>query len=250
MRLYSHNIKSICALAVLGLSACGPIENIDTPNSWNEAEHSPESLLGHTRAQKEAMNDTQTSETVMAMKPSDAAPSKMPVSDGMRLDALEMAIGQLNTKFETLQLRLLQAETQLAEYDKAAPEPQKAKEYRARKKKSASASPGVHGIRIGTHPGYVRVVMDLGQKADYSIDYDGQENVMVLELPNTPWHATASKEFSAKQPVVGSYQVERIGDGKGSRLILNVKGSPVLKGHKLIPPSTTQYHRLYVDFSH
>lgn len=86
-----------------------------------------------------------------------------------------------------------------------------------------TAAAAVTAIRIGQHPGKVRIVLDLKGKSSYTADLDNAEKILVVELPEASWSAAAQQNFGGN-PVIASYTTEAMSDG-GTRLIIQVKSS-------------------------
>lgn len=86
-----------------------------------------------------------------------------------------------------------------------------------------TAAATVTAIRIGQHPGKVRIVLDLKGKSSYTADLDNAEKILVVELPEAAWTAAAQQNISGN-PVIASYSTEPM-SGSGTRLIIQVKSS-------------------------
>lgn len=107
----------------------------------------------------------------------------------------------------------------------------------------------VQNLRTGVHPGKVRLVLDISKQTPFSVDLDAGENILLIEMPEARWQGPASNAFGAKDALFSSYNVESINDGKGSRIILTLKKQTRILEQKALPPSSTPYHRVYVDLA-
>lgn len=98
----------------------------------------------------------------------------------------------------------------------------------------SASGPSVHGIRLGEHPDKTRLVLDLTEKADFHVDLDNDEHLLVVELPDSKWTAPAQGTF-ADAPIVASYRTETTPDGRGSLLVLTLHGPAEMTKAILIP---------------
>jgi hypothetical protein len=83
-----------------------------------------------------------------------------------------------------------------------------------------SGKPTVFDVRIGEHPGKTRIVLDTNAKADFNVDIDNNENIMVVDMPSANWTAASARNF-AKAPYISSYKAEQ--SGNGYLLVLQLK---------------------------
>lgn len=82
-------------------------------------------------------------------------------------------------------------------------------------KKSApplSNQPVIYDIRVGEHSDKTRIVMDVNSKTSFNADIDNNENILIIDLPNTQWDARTAQNF-AKSPNIKSFSVEQSGNG-------------------------------------
>ncbi|MBN8520802.1 MAG: hypothetical protein J0L77_02735 [Alphaproteobacteria bacterium] len=106
----------------------------------------------------------------------------------------------------------------------------------------------ITNLRVGEHADKTRLVFDAGSssvKIRYTVDLDNGEKILVLELPDSGWSAPATQNFTGA-PILVSYKTEKsasggtlvifqlknpakilyqgqlTGDGKGTRLILDL----------------------------
>ncbi len=87
----------------------------------------------------------------------------------------------------------------------------------------AANGPAVQALRLGEHPGKVRIVLDVRGKTSFNADLDNAEKILVIELPQAAWNAAAQQSFSGN-PVLASYKTESMGDA-GTRLIIVLKAA-------------------------
>jgi hypothetical protein len=101
-------------------------------------------------------------------------------------------------------------------------------------------------IRIGEHPGKLRIVLDTNKEANYSVDLDNNEKIIIIELPDAKWVGASSQKFS-DYPLVESYSIEPTNSGKGTMIVVTLKaGTEILKEGVLMPDKTSDY-RIYFD---
>jgi len=86
---------------------------------------------------------------------------------------------------------------------------------------AAANGTAVQAVRLGAHPGKVRIVLDVNGKTSYTADLDNGEKILVVELPEAAWNASAQQAFNGN-PVLASYTTESMG-GTGTRLIFVLK---------------------------
>ncbi len=115
----------------------------------------------------------------------------------------------------------------------------------------AKAVPGisqVHRLRIGEHKDKTRIVLDLNKSAPYRYDLDNSENLLVIELPETEW--AAQRSWSGhKAPLIDSYTVQPMKDGKGSRVIIALKHNASVKKELAIKPNGYADYRIVLDIT-
>ena len=106
----------------------------------------------------------------------------------------------------------------------------------------------VTGLRVGTHKNKVRIVMDVSRKTLYTADLDNAENLLIVELPDSGWSASQTKNFGSN-PVLKSYSVDPYNDGKGHIVALELKsGSSILKQSQ-IPALSGGGTRIFIDLA-
>jgi hypothetical protein len=205
-------------------------------------------------------------------------------SDNERLNRLERAVQNLRNEFDMVQpsirrltaiesdLQLLIGELQTLSDEPAmipvqpvqveapqqivtpvpsvvAPAPSRnvtPKTYQRKSAPPASGGATVYDLRTGEHPGKTRIVLDINTKAGYSVDIDNNENIMIVDLPNTAWTAPTSKTLP-KSSVISSYSVES--SGSGHLLIMQLKQDARLVYEKMLPANGGSGQRLVLDVS-
>jgi hypothetical protein len=87
----------------------------------------------------------------------------------------------------------------------------------------ASAGPAVTGIRTGLQPkGITRIVLDLSGPTTHHSDLDNEEKLLLVEMPEAGWSAALNGTF-ADAPLLVSWTTEPLPDGKGTRLVLQLR---------------------------
>jgi len=143
--------------------------------------------------------------------------------------------------------------SQLSPADQAAPSTPKvatnkqpAKPISPKPPPAKSGEPVVHALRVGQHTGKTRLVIDASEKTAYSVELDNQENLLIIEMPDARWNASKQKSF-ARSPLLKSYSVEDMNDGKGSRVILSLKKSTQVIKEQALPPGPNPNYRIFLD---
>lgn len=113
---------------------------------------------------------------------------------------------------------------------------------------NTSGGSNVSALRVGQHSDRLRVVMDLSSKASLMADLDNAENLLILELPDASWSAATQKSF-AKSPLIRSYTVESINNGRGSRVIMALKKNTQILKQQDLPPGNNPNYRVYIDLA-
>ncbi len=198
-------------------------------------------------------------------------------TDNERLDRLERSVQSIRNDFDTVQpsiRRLMAIESDIQELIgelrdlsveptmvMTAPEPV-VEAYRApiaqapvasapqktyQKKSAPAVEAGkatIYDVRSGEHPGKSRLVLDVNTTATYNIDIDNNENVMVIDLPNTTWTAATSKTFP-KSSVISSYNVEA--SDTGHLMIIQLKKNARIGYKATLPANTGSGKRIVLD---
>jgi hypothetical protein len=87
----------------------------------------------------------------------------------------------------------------------------------------ALAGPAVTGIRTGLQPkGITRIVLDLSGPTPHHSDLDNEEKLLLVEMPEAGWSAALNGTF-ADAPLLVSWTTEPLPDGKGTRLVLQLR---------------------------
>lgn len=88
-------------------------------------------------------------------------------------------------------------------------------------KPAAGGNNNVYAMRVGVHPNKTRIVLDVHNNTNYSLDVDNAEKLLIVELPNLKWDAIAQKTYN-NTPFLQAHRVDSINDGKGTRLIIQL----------------------------
>lgn len=105
----------------------------------------------------------------------------------------------------------------------------------------------VADVRVGLHPGKVRIVLDVRGKTSFTAELDNQEKILVAELPHAAWTAPAQKSFAGNS-VLASYTTEPLPNG-GTRLILQLKAQTSLLYKGEMPDAATGGNKIIIDLS-
>lgn len=131
------------------------------------------------------------------------------------------------------------------------------KEAGSRVFKTASASPQVmarnnitgsaivQDVRIGNHPGKVRVVLDLTGPTNYSLNHDPARGIVSIQLPQASW-STKTNWQNKPGRIVRNYTVQGLGSA-GNSLSLAVADGVKIGASGLLKASGSKKDRLYVD---
>jgi hypothetical protein len=111
---------------------------------------------------------------------------------------------------------------------------------------AANNGPAVTAMRVGEHPGKLRIVLDVRGKTSYTADLDNNEKILVVELPKTAWTAESQKSFSGN-PLLSSYRTEAMADG-GTMLILQLKSASSI-GYKAAIDNPDGGSRIVIDLT-
>lgn len=116
----------------------------------------------------------------------------------------------------------------------------------AQKAQQISGKNTVKKLRIGEHPGKTRMVLDVNGPAQYSYDLDNNENLLVIELPDSGWAGKQSWS-SSKAPLMSSYTVQP--SGNGSRVIIQLKKPVRVIYEDVLKPNGTPDYRIVLDLA-
>lgn len=112
---------------------------------------------------------------------------------------------------------------------------------------AASASIAVQAIRIGEHPGKVRIVLDVKGKTTFTADLDNQEKILVVELPKAAWNAAAQQSYNGN-PVLASYSTEALSNG-GTRVIIKLKAGTSIAYKSVMDDAATGGSKVVIDLT-
>ena len=104
----------------------------------------------------------------------------------------------------------------------------------------------VQTLRIGEHPDKTRLVLDASGPAAYKSDLDNSENLLIVDLPDAGW-AGAKEGSSAKSPLIKSLSVQPAENGKGSRLIIQLKKKAVLLNQSTLKAANGNPFKIIID---
>lgn len=108
-------------------------------------------------------------------------------------------------------------------------------------------SAAVKNVRVGSHPGKARLVLDLSAPGQYRANIDNNENLLLVDLPNLAWTAEMQKQFG-RNPLVRSYTAQPSNGGTLLAVELK-KPSRILKSTALGPNPTYGHHRIVLDLA-
>jgi len=109
----------------------------------------------------------------------------------------------------------------------------------------ASSVSGVNAIRVSQSPDKTRVVLDSSYKIDYTLDYDGQENLILLTAKNADVTASLTAAASKSNKIIS---ITLAKEGDHSNLIFLLQGaSSISSGVSLPPNSDASQYRYYFD---
>lgn len=101
-------------------------------------------------------------------------------------------------------------------------------------------------LRLGEHSNRTRIVLDATGPVQYKYDLDNMENLLLVEMPTTPW--AGQKEWTtSSSDLISSYTVQPIAGGSGSRLVIQLKKPTVVLSSEKIPANGTLPDRIFFD---
>ena len=112
-------------------------------------------------------------------------------------------------------------------------------------KPMTDSSSVVEAIRIGNHPGKVRVVLDLSGPVNYTLSHDPNSNSVFVEMPYATWAATPDWQSESRK-ILNNYRTETI-NGSGVLLTLGVEDDIEIGASGLLNASGGKKDRLYID---
>lgn len=105
----------------------------------------------------------------------------------------------------------------------------------------------VLAVRVGEHPGKIRIVLDVsGKSPAFTADLDNNEKILVVELPETGWTAEAQKAFTGN-PLLSLYRIEKLGEN-GTMMILQLKGTSSI-GYKAASNNPDGTSKVVIDLN-
>lgn len=110
-----------------------------------------------------------------------------------------------------------------------------------------AADTTVTGIRVGKHPGYVRIVFDVTGKTPFKADLDNNEKILVVELNGTAWQPPVMSESFGKMSLLKSYKVDPMGGGAGHIFVLQLKGPTSVMKQTMLPALSGGGQRIVID---
>ncbi len=109
------------------------------------------------------------------------------------------------------------------------------------------SGPSVTAVRVGAHPGKMRIVLDVSDKTAFTADLDSEEKILLVELPNAHWRAVPENTFGAN-PILTSYRTEAMSNG-GTRLIFSLKAASALLYSGAMGGEAGNGNRIVIDIS-
>jgi hypothetical protein len=103
----------------------------------------------------------------------------------------------------------------------------------------------VMGVRIGEHPGKVRVVLDVSAAAQFKANIDNTERLLVVDLPQSAWPGNAQGVFGANALVKG-YSATPSANG-GVSVLIQLKQPARLTMSTAMQPNEVYGHRIVFD---
>ncbi|MCK6417350.1 MAG: AMIN domain-containing protein [Alphaproteobacteria bacterium] len=159
--------------------------------------------------------------------------SKLIISDR----ALDQAIDDIEREYDT--------QNSPAAVSPPPSSPQKRADMQADTAQSGTAE--ITAVRVGQHPGKSRIVIDVGQPASFSTDLDNKEKILVIELPKTALGAVKAQRV-AKNVLIAGYNTQAV-NGKGARLIVELKKPVKIVSAAPLAPSNGKGHRIMLDLA-
>lgn len=102
------------------------------------------------------------------------------------------------------------------------------------------------GLRVGEHPDKVRLVIDTSKPISYTADLDNDEHILVVDLPGASWRGPMNESFG-RESIVSSYQIDPLEAGKGSRIIVQLKGQSAILNQTTMPALSGGGQRIVID---
>lgn len=105
----------------------------------------------------------------------------------------------------------------------------------------------IKGIRVGQHPGKIRIVFDVTTRMPFKVDLDNNEHLLLIELPEGQWQGAETSKSFGKTPLLDSFRAEP--SGNGTRAILQLKGNTRILSQDMYPAFSGPGQRLVIDLS-
>lgn len=101
-------------------------------------------------------------------------------------------------------------------------------------------------IRMGLHPGKVRLVLDLQDSVPYDIDLDNGEKILLLRFSGAAKDPDLAEKMLAANPVLSGYSFQQ---SEGNlTLIFSLKKETEILSRQILPPDKDYtFHRLVFD---
>lgn len=106
-------------------------------------------------------------------------------------------------------------------------------------------NPTVSDVRLGRHPDWTRVVIDLNAPADYQLIKADKGRRLIIELPDTEW-SQGAEQVQGLGLVTQVTRFKRA-SGAGLRIVLDLKEEGQVARTFLMPPGAGRPYRLVVD---
>lgn len=108
----------------------------------------------------------------------------------------------------------------------------------------AGPRPAITAVRVASHDGITRFVMDLSEPVAFTVS-NGQNNQIFVDLPDLDWQS----ESKGLKRGVGVLRTFRYGPAQpgAARLVLETDSPATVQKSFLIPPSSAPNYRLVID---
>jgi len=110
---------------------------------------------------------------------------------------------------------------------------------------TASAA-AVHDLRVGEHPGSTRVVLDVSEPSDMTIEVSADGRTITVDLPAIEWRAGDFAQRHAKGLLSGYRYTPA---AAGGRLSLAMSESVKIRAPFFVGPEGKQGHRVVIDIA-
>jgi len=103
----------------------------------------------------------------------------------------------------------------------------------------------INRVRIGEHPGKIRLTLDLSAPAQFSITESDDGKSVVIELPDVGWEAVKSWT-STKADIITGFNVVPL-DGGGATMVFEAVNRVTVIDSNVLAPEGDKGHRMYFD---